>query len=166
MYMNKLTIYCSSSSQVREGLRDITDSNSWKAMSNRLGLRFFLSFPACLRKYFCAWLATCVGVLVVTKFFEIPLQSPFPRFLKPFKKILCSSSVQGFPEQKQNSQMCYSIIYKTFQKHGILDNFFLDWPVSGSILVYAFIQSVSILKIIKTTRININSMVDNDDQVP
>lgn len=49
------------------------------------------------RKYFCAWLATCVGVLVLTKFLEIPLQSPFPTFFKPTRNSLCSSSVHGTP---------------------------------------------------------------------
>lgn len=71
----------------------------FKVMSNRLDLRFFLSFEAwSLRKYFWAWLATWVGVLVVTKFFDIPLQSPLPSFFNPARKILCSSSVHGFPE--------------------------------------------------------------------
>ena len=69
-------------------------------MSKRLDLRFFLSFEACcLRKYFCAWLATCVGVLVGTYFIDIPLQSPFPRSFNPARKVLCSSSVHGVPER-------------------------------------------------------------------
>lgn len=49
------------------------------------------------RKYFWAWLATCVGVLVFTKFLEIPLQSPFPTFCRPNRNSLCSSSVHGTP---------------------------------------------------------------------
>jgi hypothetical protein len=35
-------------------------------MSNRLDRRFFFPMLFCLRKNFWAWLATCVGVLVVT----------------------------------------------------------------------------------------------------
>ena len=35
-------------------------------MSNRLDRRFFFPMLLCLRKNFWAWLATCVGVLVVT----------------------------------------------------------------------------------------------------
>lgn len=34
-------------------------------------------------KYFCAWLATCVGVLVTTKFRDMLRQSPLPYFSKP-----------------------------------------------------------------------------------
>ena len=34
-------------------------------------------------KYFCAWLATCVGVLDTTKFRDMLLQSPFPYFSNP-----------------------------------------------------------------------------------
>lgn len=34
-------------------------------------------------KYFWAWLATCVGVLVTTKFREMLLQSPFPYLSNP-----------------------------------------------------------------------------------
>lgn len=87
-------------------------SNSWmykrveriytgfsKGMSKRLDLRFFLSWDweICLRKYFWAWLATWVGVFVVTNFLDIPLQFPFPSSFSPAKKVLCSSSVHGFP---------------------------------------------------------------------
>ena len=36
-----------------------------------------------LMKYFCAWLATCVGVLVCTKLREMFLQSPLPYFFRP-----------------------------------------------------------------------------------
>ena len=52
-----------------------------------------------LRKYFWAWLATWVGVRVFTKFLEIPLQSPLPTFCNPKRNSLCSSSVQGTPNQ-------------------------------------------------------------------
>lgn len=66
-------------------------------ISKRLERRRFLSRVACLRKYFWAWLATWVGVLVVTKFLEIPLQSPFPSFSSPARNVLCSSSVHATP---------------------------------------------------------------------
>lgn len=67
------------------------------AMSKRLGRRFFLLRIAWRRKYFWAWLATWVGVLVVTKLLEMPLQSPFPSFSSPIRNVLCSSSVHGTP---------------------------------------------------------------------
>lgn len=56
------------------------------------------------RKYFWAWLATCVGVRVLTKFLEIPLQSPFPTFCNPKRNSLCSSSVHGTPRLRSRTQ--------------------------------------------------------------
>ena len=49
-----------------------------------------LSFPpeSCLMKYFWAWLATWVGVLVTTKLREIFLQSPLPYFFSPIRNNL------------------------------------------------------------------------------
>lgn len=48
-------------------------------------LGLLLSFPSefCLRKYFCAWLATWVGVFDMTKFLDMFLQSPLPYFWRP-----------------------------------------------------------------------------------
>lgn len=69
-----------------------------ETMSKRLDRLFRLLRLLCLMKYFWAWLATCVGVLVCTKFLEIPLQSPFPNFWRPSKNNLCSSSVHGTPD--------------------------------------------------------------------
>lgn len=66
--------------------------------SKRLDRRFFLLRLFCRRKYFWAWLATWVGVLVVTKFREMPRQSPFPRFSSPARNDLCSSSLHGTPK--------------------------------------------------------------------
>ena len=66
-------------------------------MSNKLDRRLLLFRLFRLKKYFWAWLATCVGVLVFTKFREIPRQSPFPSFWSPIKNVLCSSSVHGTP---------------------------------------------------------------------
>lgn len=67
-------------------------------ISKRLDRRFFLLIRvAWRRKYFWAWLATWVGVLVVTNVLDIPLQSPFPSFSSPTRNVLCSSSVQGTP---------------------------------------------------------------------
>lgn len=40
---------------------------------------------------------TWVGVLVFTYNFEIPRQLPLPKAAKPFKNILCSSSLQPVP---------------------------------------------------------------------
>jgi len=65
--------------------------------SKRLDLLFFCVRLFCLRKYFWAWLATCVGVRVVTKCREMPRQSPFPSFSRPARNIRCSSSVHGTP---------------------------------------------------------------------
>lgn len=48
-------------------------------------------------KYFWAWLATWVGVLEMTKFLEMLLQSPFPNLANPNRKSRCSSSVHGMP---------------------------------------------------------------------
>lgn len=79
---------------------DIVSSNweAWTATtSKRLDRRFFWLRLFSLWKYFWAWLATWVGVLVLTKFLEIPRQSPFPSLASPAKKSLCSSSVHGTP---------------------------------------------------------------------
>ncbi|CAA6669803.1 unnamed protein product [Spirodela intermedia] len=51
-------------------------------------------------KYFWAWLATCVGVLVSTNFLDIPRQSPFPSFSRPSRNVRCSSSVHGTPARR------------------------------------------------------------------
>lgn len=69
-------------------------------MSKRLERLFFRLALLCRIKYFCAWLATCVGVLDVTKFRAIPRQSPFPNFWRPIKNSRCSSSVHGTPERQ------------------------------------------------------------------
>lgn len=66
-------------------------------MSKRLDRRRRRFWLLRRRKYFWAWLATCVGVRVFTKFLEIPFQSPFPTFWSPNKNSLCSSSVHGTP---------------------------------------------------------------------
>lgn len=73
--------------------------------SKRLDLLFFLCWVFCLRKYFWAWLATCVGVLVGTKFLEMPLQSPLPSLCNPAKKVLCSSSVHGTHNNQTNQKL-------------------------------------------------------------
>lgn len=55
-------------------------------------LDLFLSFlpDVWRRKYFWAWLATCVGVLVTTTFLEMLLQSPLPYLSSPIKNSLKS----------------------------------------------------------------------------
>lgn len=85
------------SSRVAKALCESTMATLSAGMSKRLDLLLRLFKLLCRKKYFCAWLATCVGVLVVTKFLEMPRQSPFPSFCKPTKNIRCSSSVQGTP---------------------------------------------------------------------
>lgn len=75
--------------------------------SNRLERRFFLLELVCLRKYFCAWLATWVGVRVVTNNLEIPLQSPFPRSSSPLRNFRCSSSVHGTPANREMMSCCW-----------------------------------------------------------
>lgn len=52
---------------------------------------FILEGKFCLRKYFWAWLATWIGVVVVTKFLEMPFQWPLPSFSSPTKNVRCSS---------------------------------------------------------------------------
>mmetsp|Transcript_5974 Transcript_5974/g.19863 ORF Transcript_5974/g.19863 Transcript_5974/m.19863 type:complete len:377 (-) Transcript_5974:1246-2376(-) len=66
-------------------------------MSNKLDRRLRLFMLFCRMKYFCAWLATCVGVRDCTKCREMPLQSPLPSFCKPRRNSRCSSSVHGTP---------------------------------------------------------------------
>lgn len=80
----------------------LTDSET---MSNKLERLFRLFMLLCLMKYFCAWLATCVGVLVCTKFREMPLQSPFPSFCNPTRNKRCSSSVHGTPALAQHTAL-------------------------------------------------------------
>lgn len=77
----------------REGLSfsgegDLVSSRLTVVISCMLDL--LLSFPpeSCLIKYFWAWLATWVGVLVVTKLREIFRQSPFPYFFSPNRNSL------------------------------------------------------------------------------
>jgi hypothetical protein len=53
-----------------------------------LDLRLSLLIEFNLMKYFWAWLATCVGVLEITKFRDILRQSPFPNLANPNKKSL------------------------------------------------------------------------------
>jgi hypothetical protein len=68
------------------------------AMSKRLERLFLLVALLCRIKYFCAWLATWVGVLDTTKLRAIPRQSPLPSLWRPTKNNRCSSSVHGTPK--------------------------------------------------------------------
>lgn len=81
----------------RLAIRLSEDSGRSVTASKRLDLLLFWVRLFCLRKYFWAWLATCVGVRVVTKCREMPRQSPFPSFSRPARNIRCSSSVHGTP---------------------------------------------------------------------
>lgn len=60
------------------------------------------------RKYFCAWLATWVGVFVVTNSLDISLHLPFPSFSSPLTNNLFSSSVHAIPEHQK---ICYFNFY-------------------------------------------------------
>lgn len=57
-------------------------------MSWMLDLLLSLFIELRRMKYFWAWLATCVGVLVITKFRDMLRQSPFPYFSKPCRNNL------------------------------------------------------------------------------
>ena len=57
-------------------------------MSWMLALLLSLPPESCLMKYFCAWLATWVGVRVITKLREMFLQSPLPYFFSPSRNNL------------------------------------------------------------------------------
>lgn len=63
-------------------------------------LSLFIEFN--LMKYFCAWLATWVGVLDITKFLEMLLQSPFPNLSRPSKNNLKSKT------SKKSLDLCTS----------------------------------------------------------
>lgn len=54
-------------------------------------------------KYFWAWLATCVGVLVSTKFRDMLRQSPFPYLSKPRRNNL--------HEREREREKCYPIYH-------------------------------------------------------
>lgn len=82
------------------------------------------------RKYFWAWLATCVGVRVLTKFLEIPFQSPFPAFSNPNRNSLCSSSVHGTPVYINKSIYPYILDY--------LLNFTFNFPTQKYIELQIF----------------------------
>ena len=56
-------------------------------------------------KYFCAWLATCVGVRLTTKLREMERQSPLPNLASPRRNRRCSSSVQGMPLRRSWSEV-------------------------------------------------------------
>ena len=62
--------------------------------ANRL-LRFVT--PDRRMKCFWACEATWVGVRVDTKYLLMPRQLPLPSFFRPWRKNLCSASVQGWP---------------------------------------------------------------------
>mmetsp|Transcript_4219 Transcript_4219/g.10537 ORF Transcript_4219/g.10537 Transcript_4219/m.10537 type:complete len:311 (+) Transcript_4219:2987-3919(+) len=65
------------------------------SIAENLDLRLVL--PPSRRKCFCAWLATCVGVLLGTKCLLIPRQLPLPSFSRPRRNATCSLADQGCP---------------------------------------------------------------------
>lgn len=79
-------------------------------MSCMLALLLSLPPESCLMKYFWAWLATWVGVLVMTKLREMFLQSPLPYFFRPSRNNLEEKYQKGslnsktkIRKNKQNS---------------------------------------------------------------
>lgn len=50
-------------------------------------------------KYFCAWLATCVGVRVLTANLEMFLQSPRPYFSSPSRNSLRKHAIGNNKEE-------------------------------------------------------------------
>ena len=61
-------------------------------MSWMLDLRLSLFMELRRMKYFCAWLATCVGVRDITKLRDMLLQSPFPYLSSPSRNSLRDSN--------------------------------------------------------------------------
>jgi hypothetical protein len=72
-------------------------------MSWMLDRRLSLLIEFKRMKYFCAWLATCVGVLEITKFLDMLRQSPFPNFANPSKKSLEITQLTTSPQTPQHS---------------------------------------------------------------
>uniref|UniRef100_A0A2P2PY86 Uncharacterized protein n=1 Tax=Rhizophora mucronata TaxID=61149 RepID=A0A2P2PY86_RHIMU len=68
-----------------------------------LFLSFFTEFWR--RKYFWAWLATWVGVLVTTTFLEMLLQSPLPNFFNPTKNNLPQSASWSITRTERSSKV-------------------------------------------------------------
>lgn len=103
--------------------------------SNRLERRFFLLELVCRRKYFWAWLATWVGVLVETNSLEIPLQSPFPRTSSPFRNFRCSSSVHGTPANRTDTEYIWDENMRSKSPpREIQISYILDYQTPHSIL--------------------------------
>jgi hypothetical protein len=113
---------------------DVWHEHDGRTTSKRLDLRFFCVRLLCLRKYFCAWLATCVGVRVVTKCREMPRQSPFPSFSRPARNRRCSSSVHGTPGvnniQKTRAEIFDAMPYKLQDLIEALK--VNDWDIRGT----------------------------------
>ena len=91
----------------------LTDVMSWM----ELRLLSFLFKELSLMKYFCAWDATCVGVLEMTKLREMERQSPLPNLARPRRNRRCSSSVHGMPLRRS-----WSLVFAA----GALPPFFLE----------------------------------------
>lgn len=97
-----------------------------RTRSNRLlrSFCFLLRGGFCLRKYFWAWLATWVGVLVVTKRSEIPIQSPFPISFSPAKNFRCSSVVHATPDRFWDKKNSHVQIQKSLGREKTRTNWF------------------------------------------
>lgn len=69
---------------------DTGRSSSLSALlMSRMLVRVLVLTELCRRKYFCAWLATCVGVRVNTQFLDMFRQSPLPYLSSPRRNSLC-----------------------------------------------------------------------------
>mmetsp|Transcript_12154 Transcript_12154/g.44356 ORF Transcript_12154/g.44356 Transcript_12154/m.44356 type:complete len:321 (-) Transcript_12154:314-1276(-) len=66
--------------------------------------------PLMRRKCFCAWLATCVGDLVLTNSLDMALQNPLPCFSSPCRNSLCSSSLHTPPLKRLRSPCAASSV--------------------------------------------------------
>jgi len=81
-------------SRIASTLLDVTAGLCCSMAANR-DRRF--DTPLMRRKCFCAWLATCVGVRVGTKYLLTARQLPFPSLSSPSRNCRCSCSVHGTP---------------------------------------------------------------------
>lgn len=101
------------------------------------------------RKYFWAWLATWVGVRVLTYFLEIPLQSPFPTFCNPMRNSLCSSSVHGTPKRNTQSNTTWIKINtaKLIKSHRWGNKFDLTSLTNISLKLFLKLHSTVSIKI-------------------
>ncbi|CAA6665285.1 unnamed protein product [Spirodela intermedia] len=112
-------------------------------------LSLFMEFRR--MKYFWAWLATCVGVLEMTKFLDMLLQSPLPNLSRPSK-----NSLRGEIHRHRQSEISPPPMhnYRTEQKYPPLSEFYRSLKVGA---VYINLQP----NLQKAREINAMSMSQN-----